>query len=201
MLQFSSYSATKLTVSLLKEHPHGLDFGALQPQLPERLFTEDKKVALAHSLFIDDLERLNHRLQQLETETTPEYPFYLIGRRHLRSNNSWMHNSKRLVKGKERCTLLMHSKDAHSLNLKENQLVTVTSNIGSVKLPVEVTDTIMQGVVSIPHGWGHHRKGTKTAIAEQHAGVSLNDLTNPKNIDRLTGNADFSGTKVKIEGI
>ena len=201
MLQFNTYSTTKLTVSSLKEHPHGLDFGPLKPQLPERLFTEDKKVALAPSLFIEDLERLNHRLQQLATETTLEYPFSLIGRRHLRSNNSWMHNSKRLVKGKERCTLLIHSKDAHSLQLKANQMVTVTSNVGFVKLPIEITDAIMPGVVSIPHGWGHHRKGTKMRIAEQHAGVSLNDLTNPRNIDHLTGNADFSGTKVKIEGI
>ncbi len=201
MLQFNSYSGTKITVSSLKEHPHGLDFGALKPQLPERLFTKDKKIALAPSLCIEDLERLNHRLHQLATETTIEYPFSLIGRRHLRSNNSWMHNSQRLVKGKNRCTLLIHSKDAHTLQLKENQMVIVTSKVGSVKLPVEITDAIRPGVVSIPHGWGHHRKGTKMDIAEQHAGVSLNDLTNAKNIDQLTGNADFSSTKVKIEGI
>ena len=201
MLQFSSYKDPKLAVSTLKEHPHGLDFGALKPQLPERLFTSDKKIVLAHPLFIADLERLNTKLHPLATELTSEFPFSLIGRRHLRSNNSWMHNSKRLVKGKERCTLLINSKDAHLLHIEEGQVVKVTSDIGQVKLPIEITDHIMKGVVSIPHGWGHHRKGTNLEIAQQHAGISINDLTNPKNMDTLTGNADFSSTKVKIEKV
>ena len=197
MLQFSCYKEPKLTIAELKKHPHGLDFGALKPQLPERLFTADKKVELAHPLFIKDLERLNTKFNEGQTETN--YPFALIGRRQLRSNNSWMHNSIRMIKGKKRCTLLIHSNDANILNLDNGQTVTVTSNIGKVQLPIEITDTMMQGVVSIPHGWGHHRKGTNITIAEQHAGVSLNDLTNAKQLDELTGNADFSGTKVKIE--
>jgi anaerobic selenocysteine-containing dehydrogenase len=201
MLQFSSYATPKITVSLLNEYPHGIDFGVLKPQLPERLFTTDQKIALAPQIFIADLKRLNAKLLLLDTDKNSEFSFSLIGRRDVRSNNSWMHNCKRLVKGKERCTLLMHSKDAHTLQLTESQMVTVTSNTGSVKLPVEITDTMMPGVVSIPHGWGHHRKGTKMEIAQQYSGVSLNDLTDPKNIDHLTGNADFSGTKVKIKGI
>jgi anaerobic selenocysteine-containing dehydrogenase len=199
MLQFSAYQEPKLSVAELKKHPHGLDYGALKPQLPERLFTQDKKVELAHPLFIKDLERLNKKLIQLENELNTDYPFTLIGRRHLRSNNSWMHNSERLVKGKERCTLIMHSNDAKALNINEGQNVTVTSTVGQVKIPVEITDTMMQGVVSIPHGWGHHRKGAKISIAQENAGVSLNDLTNNMQLDVLTGNADFSGTKVKIE--
>ena len=199
MLQFSSYQDPKLSVETLKKHPHGIDFGSLKPQLPERLFTEDKKVELAHPLFLKDLERLKTKLENLENESNTAYPFSLIGRRHLRSNNSWMHNSERLVKGKERCTLLIHSKDANRLQINEGQNVTVTSNVGQVKLPIEITDTMMQGVVSIPHGWGHYRKGTKLSIAQKYAGISLNDLTNSKQIDVLTGNADFSGTKVKIE--
>ena len=197
MLQFSCYKEPKLTIAELKKHPHGLDFGALKPQLPERLFTADKKVELAHPLFIKDLERLNTKLDEWHVKTT--YPFALIGRRQLRSNNSWMHNSMRMVKGKKRCTLLIHSNDANTLNLNDGQTVTVTSNVGQVKLPIEITDTMMQGVVSIPHGWGHHRKGTNITIAQQYAGVSLNDLTNAMQLDELTGNADFSGTKVKIE--
>jgi len=196
MLQFSSYQDHKLSVTELKKHPHGIDYGPLKPQLPERLFTEDKKVELAHPLFLKDLVRLKTKL---EHKTNSEYPFSLIGRRHLRSNNSWMHNSERLVKGKERCTLLINSIDANTLNIKEGQKVTVTSNVGEVNLPIEITDNMMQGVVSIPHGWGHYRKGTKLSIAQKNAGVSLNDLTNPKQIDALTGNVDFSGTKVKIE--
>ena len=153
---------------------------------------------MAHPLFIKDLERLESKLAQWESETNKTYPFSLIGRRHLRSNNSWMHNSKRLTKGKERCTLLMHSKDADSLNFNNGQTVTVTSTIGKVKLPIEITDNMMQGVVSIPHGWGHHREGTTIKTSQQNAGVSLNDLTDHNKIDTLTGNADFSGTKVKI---
>ncbi|MCK5400132.1 MAG: molybdopterin-dependent oxidoreductase [Flavobacteriaceae bacterium] len=199
MLQFSTYQDPKLSVAELKKHPHGLDYGQLKPQLPERLFTADKKVELAHPLFITDLDRLNTKLLQLENESNSAYPFSLIGRRGLRSNNSWMHNSKRLVKGKERCTLLIHSKDANTLNIKDGQDVTVTSNVGQVKIPIEITDSMMQGVVSIPHGWGHHRKGTSISIAQNHAGVSLNDLTNNIQLDTLTGNADFSGTRVKIE--
>ncbi|RLD28563.1 MAG: molybdopterin oxidoreductase family protein [Bacteroidetes bacterium] len=199
MLQFSAYKEPKLSVAELKKHPHGIDFGALKPQLPERLFTEDKKIELAHPLFIKDLERLNTKLPNLEQEVNPDFPFSLIGRRHLRSNNSWMHNSKRLVKGNERCTLLIHSNDAKTLNIKEGQNVTVTSNVGEVKLPIEITNSIMQGVVSIPHGWGHHRKGTNISISQKNAGVSLNDLTNNMQLDSLTGNADFSGTRVKIE--
>ena len=199
MLQFSAYQEPKLSVTELKKHPHGIDYGALKPQLPERLFTEDKKIELAHPLFIKDLERLNTKFSQIEKESNPSYPFALIGRRHLRSNNSWMHNSQRLVKGKERCTLIMHSNDAKTLNINDGQNVTVTSTVGHVKLPVEVTENIMPGVVSIPHGWGHHRKGTKIAVAQDNAGVSLNDLTNNLRLDILTGNADFSGTKVKIE--
>ncbi|NOR28390.1 MAG: molybdopterin-dependent oxidoreductase [Lutibacter sp.] len=198
MLQFSSYTTPKISVNELKKHPHGIDYGALKPQLPERLFTADKKIALAHPLFIEDLKRLNLKLDKLTTEKNPKYPFSLIGRRHLRSNNSWMHNSVRLTKGKERCTLLINDKDASQLNLKDGQIVKVTSNVGEVQIPIEITNLIMAGVVSIPHGWGHHREGIKLKIAQQHAGVSLNDLTNEKNMDTLTGNADFSGTKVQI---
>lgn len=201
MLQFSSYKDSKLSVEELKKHPHGLDFGPLKSQLPERLFTADKKVELAHPLFLGDLERLNAKLKELTSEKTLEFPFSLIGRRHLRSNNSWMHNSERLVKGKVRCTLLINPKDAHFLQIEDGQMAKVTSDVGQVRLPIEITDSIMPGVVSIPHGWGHHRKGTKMEVAQKHAGVSLNDLTNAKNLDFLTGNADLSGTKVKIENI
>ncbi|MDT8417845.1 MAG: molybdopterin oxidoreductase family protein [Lutibacter sp.] len=201
MLQFSSYKDSNISVSELKKHPHGLDFGLLKPQFPDRLFTEDKKVALAHPLFLGDLVRLNAKLKELSSQKASEFPFSLIGRRHLRSNNSWMHNSERLVKGSDRCTLLIHPKDAHFLQIEDGQTVKVTSDVGQVQLPVEITDSIMPGVVSIPHGWGHHRKGIKMEVAQQHAGVSINELTNAKNIDRLTGNADFSGTKVKIENI
>ena len=154
---------------------------------------------MAHPLFIEDLERLNSKLLQKEKDLNSAYPFALIGRRHLRSNNSWMHNSKRMVKGRERCTLLINTKDATALNIKEGQKVSLSSSVGKVIVPIEITSNMMQGVVSMPHGWGHNRKGTNMAIAQEHAGVSLNDLTNNMQLDTLTGNADFSGTRVKIE--
>ncbi len=200
MLQFSSYREPQLSINELKKHSHGLDFGALKPQLPQRLFTKDKKIELAHPLFLADLERLNQKIIAWKNPKKSEFPFSLIGRRHLRSNNSWMHNSMRLTKGKERCTLLINPTDAEALGLINGQIGKVTSTIGSVEIPIEISSTMMPGVVSIPHGWGHHREGIKMSIAQQHAGVSLNDLTNPANLDILTGNADFSSTKVNIKG-
>jgi len=194
MLQFNSYGP--LSVAELKKQPHGIDYGTLKPQLPERLFTKDKKVELAPPLFVKDLERLN---KNLETKEDTTYPFSLIGRRHLRSNNSWMHNSKRLTKGKERCTLLIHPNDALALDIKNGEKVKVTSNVGQVIISTEICEDMMPKVASIPHGWGHHRKDIKLSVAQQHAGVSLNDLTDAKKLDLLTGNADFSGTRVKIE--
>lgn len=199
MLQFSAYNQPKLSVSELKKHPHGLDFGAMKSQLPERLFTTDKLIDLAPSALVEDLKRLNSKMNLWQKNETSEFPFYLIGRRHLRSNNSWMHNSKRLVKGRERCTMLVNTEDAEKLQLKNGEIVSVSSSGGTIKIPIEITSEIKQGVLSIPHGWGHHREGTKIRVAENHAGVSLNDLTDATQIDKLTGNADFSGTKVKIE--
>ena len=109
-----------------------------------------------------------------------------------------MHNSARLVKGDNRCTLMMHSEDAQRLNLDTGQAVTVSSEVGSVVVPLEVTADIMQGVVSLPHGYGHNRKDTKLSVAEKHAGVSINDLTSDAIVDPLTGNAAFSGQIVSV---
>jgi anaerobic selenocysteine-containing dehydrogenase len=122
----------------------------------------------------------------------------LIGRRHLRSNNSWMHNSARLVKGRDRCTLLMHPETARDNGLSDGQQVTVESRVGAVSLALEITDGIRPGVVSIPHGYGHAREGVLLDVAAQHAGVSLNDLTDHALLDELTGNAAFSGVPVRV---
>jgi anaerobic selenocysteine-containing dehydrogenase len=124
--------------------------------------------------------------------------FWLIGRRHLRDNNSWMHNSAKLMKGKNRCTLLINPVDAKLLGLKEHENAVVTSRVGRVEIPVEISADIMPGVVSIPHGYGHHRKGTKLNIAEKYAGVSINDLSDEKVIDKLTGNSAFSAVRVSV---
>jgi anaerobic selenocysteine-containing dehydrogenase len=122
----------------------------------------------------------------------------LIGRRHVRSNNSWLHNSPRLVKGKERCTLMIHPADARARNLGDGSLAEVISRTGTVRLRVEVTDDMMPGTVSIPHGWGHGLDGVAMQTAQAHAGVSLNDLTDEAAIDPLSGNAALSGVPVEV---
>jgi anaerobic selenocysteine-containing dehydrogenase len=110
-----------------------------------------------------------------------------------------MHNSERLVKGKDRCTLLMHPDDAEARHLEDGQMVEVTSRVGKLHLRLEVSQAIMPGVVSIPHGWGHDRPGVQLQVAQQHAGVSLNDLTDERQVDALTGNAAFSGVPVRVQ--
>lgn len=187
-LQFGRY---KLSLEELQKNPHGVDLGELQSCLPERLLTENKRIDLAPELLVKDLERL-----KLETKNAAEFPFALIGRRHLRDNNSWLHGSEILTKGKNRCTVLINDADAEKLNLQNGECVKVSSRVGTVSIPCEITETIAQGVVSIPHGYGHKRE--KFTSNEQHAGVSLNDLTDHEAIDELTGNAALNGVRVKI---
>jgi anaerobic selenocysteine-containing dehydrogenase len=185
-----------LTLKKLKEHPHGLDLGALEPgRLPERLFTPDKRVQLVQDMYASDLDRLRER-RASSTPTGDE--LVLIGRRHVRSNNSWMHNSLRLVKGKSRCTLMMNPADADARSLEDGATVVVSSRVGEVRIPLEVTDALMPGVVSIPHGWGHHREGVGWTTAEANAGVSINDITDERHIDPLSGTAAFSGVPVAV---
>ena len=198
MFKFSSYKAANLSVKKLKENPSGIDLGALQPLLTKRIFTQDKKINISPKFFIDDLKRLDKELFNTNGEDKTNYPFALIGRRHLRNNNSWMHNSKLLMKGKNRCTVLMCPKDANNLSITNHQKIKITSNVGSIELPVEISDEMKEGVLSIPHGFGHNRQGTKIKLAEENAGESINDLTDDYNIDKLTGNVNFSGTRVKV---
>lgn len=198
MFKFSPYNEENLSVKKLREHPNGIDLGALQPLLTKRIFTLDKKINISPKIFIDDLKRLDKEFFKDNNEEKINYPFALIGRRHLRNNNSWMHNSKLLMKGKNRCTVLMNSKDAQNLSILNHQKVKLTSNVGSIILPVEISDEMKEGVLSIPHGFGHNRGGTKIKLAEKNAGESINDLTDDFKIDQLTGNANFSGTRVKV---
>lgn len=186
------YGKYNLKLEELKQNPHGVDLGALEECLPERLFTENKRINLAPELLVKDLERLK------TADETDDFPFRLIGRRHLRDNNSWLHNSEILTKGKNRCTLLMNASDAEKLDLKNAQTVKVKSRVGEIEIPLEITEKIMPGVVSIPHGYGHAKNGVKLDIAQQNAGVSLNDLTDEMQIDELTGNAAFSNVNVNV---
>lgn len=192
-LTFGKY---QLSLEKLKENPHGIDLGELQPSLPNRLLTANKRINLAPKLLVTDLERLKNEANFSEDK---EFPFRLIGRRHLRDCNSWLHNSERLMKGKNRCTLLINPTDAESLGLENNKLVKVSSRVGTIKIPCELTENIAGGVVSIPHGYGHAREGVKLDTATNYAGSSINDLTDEQVIDKLTGNAAFSNVRVRIE--
>ena len=201
-LKFGPYGMFRKGLSLkrLKANPNGIDLGELQSVLPAALRTTDKKIDAAPKVYLDHLKQAV--LPQLKSATESQSKsdeFSLIGRRHLRSNNSWMHNSQRLVKGADRCTLMMNTSDAEKLSLVDGAIVAITSSVGSVKAPLEITDEIMPGVVSLPHGYGHHRPKTKLSVASQHAGVSINDLTDDKIVDNLTGNAAFSAQTVRIE--
>jgi anaerobic selenocysteine-containing dehydrogenase len=196
-LQFGPYA---MRLEDLIENPSGFDFGDLQPCLPERLVHEDKKIQLAPEILVNDLERLKKILK----DTSPQYSdekWQLIGRRHQRDCNSWLHNSAKLMKGKNRCTLMLNPEDAASLGISDKMLVKVTSRVGSVEVLAEITDDMMQGVVSLPHGYGHGRSGIKMDVAAQYAGVSVNDLTDEMILDDLTGNVAFSNVMVKIESI
>tara|TARA_R110002110_G_scaffold415860_1_gene658731 strand:+ start:51300 stop:53441 length:2142 start_codon:yes stop_codon:yes gene_type:complete len=193
-VQAGPYGKDGLTLQLLREHPSGMDFGPLKSQLPQRLQTRDKAVHCNTPQPLADLERLRQSLDQADDNR----PLRLIGRRHVRSNNSWMHNYQRLVKGKERCTLLMHPRDMSTLNIEDGSAVCVDSRAGTVTATVEASSDIMPGVVSLPHGYGHNRKGAQVNIAAQHAGVSCNDVTDELLLDALSGNAAINGVPVSV---
>ena len=190
-----------LSLTTLEAQPHGVDLGPLQPRVPEVLRTRSGKIELAPAPLVQDVERLRGAMEHTMSNghNRQKGSMLLIGRRDLRSNNSWMHNLHVLVKGKNRCVLHIHPDDALLLGLSDGELATVASRVGSVEIPVEITDTIMPGVVSIPHGWGHNQAGTQMRIAHEHAGVNINILTDEACFDTLSGNAALSGTAVNVE--
>jgi anaerobic selenocysteine-containing dehydrogenase len=186
----------KLSLGALKKHPSGLDLGPLEPIFPAALETRDKRVLLAPPELLTEAKAL------LRTPVAAaERGFVLIGRRHLRSNNSWLHNSHALIKGPERCTLMMHPDDAGALGLGAGASVEIESRVGRVEAPLELTDSVMRGVVSLPHGFGHGKAGARLGVAARHAGVSANDLTDDQLLDAATGNAAFSAVRVEVRAL
>ncbi|MCW5806354.1 MAG: molybdopterin oxidoreductase family protein [Deltaproteobacteria bacterium] len=186
----------RLSMKKLRAATHGLDLGALEPRFPKRLATADKKLHLAPAEYLADLPRLERKWA---TWAAPGGGgLVMIGRRHLRSNNSWMHNSARLVKGPTRCTLLIHPTDAAARGLADGATARVSTRAGAIELPVELTDAMMPGVVSVPHGWGHHRAGARLSVAAAHAGASVNDINDPAVIDELSGTSVLSGQSVEV---
>jgi anaerobic selenocysteine-containing dehydrogenase len=182
------------SLDLLVDHPHGVDFGALEPRIPEILRTPSGCIELDHPVLMADLGRLAASIQPFA-----DRELVLVGRRHLRSNNSWMHNIEVLVKGKPRCTLQVHPDDAARLGLVDGGHARVTSRVGAVDAPVEVTDAIRPGVVSLPHGWGHDHPETRMRVAAERAGVNSNILADHEALDPLSGTSVLNGIPVKVE--
>jgi anaerobic selenocysteine-containing dehydrogenase len=183
-----------LSLARLREAPHGLDLGALEPRLPGVLATESGALELAPELLAADVARLRAGLGE-----RPARGLVLIGRRQLRNNNSWMGNLHPLAKGRERCTLLVHPSDAARLSLRDGDRARVRSRVGALEAPVAVSDEVMPGVVSLPHGFGHDAPGTRLGVARAHAGVNSNLLTDEERIDALSGNAVLDGIPVDVE--
>ena len=189
-----SQSGHDLTLEKVEAAPHGIDLGPLQAgRLPERLRMPGKMIQCAPGLAVADLDRFAEAMAQPVSES-----LLLIGRRHLRSNNSWLHNSKRLLKGPNRCTLLMHPDDAEARGIETGTVVTITSRVGEVQVAAEISDSVMPGIVSLPHGFGHAREGVKLSVARSRPGVSLNDLTDRQRYDPISGNAALNGTPVVV---
>ena len=193
-------SGTGLSVPSLRRAPSGVDLGPLQPgRLPDRLMTRDHRLQAAPDLVLADLARLDSAYEEGPEGSAAGDPeaLLLIGRRHQRDNNSWMHNAERLTKGRARHQLLMHPDDLAARGLADGDDVRVSSRVGEVVVEARATDDMMRGVVSLPHGYGHGRPGTRMSRAAVVPGVSINDLTDPGQVD-VSGNAVLSGVPVTV---
>jgi anaerobic selenocysteine-containing dehydrogenase len=184
----------ELTLADLEAAPHGIDLGPLRPRLPGVLSTPSGRIELAPDPVVADVPRL-----RAELDRTPNGQLLLIGRRQLGSNNSWMHNVAPLVRGQNRCTAQIHPDDAARLGLVDGGVAVVRSRAGKIELPVEITDTIRPGVVSIPHGWGHDADGTRTTIATAHPGANTNLLADDTLLDAPSGTTVLNGIPIDVE--
>jgi anaerobic selenocysteine-containing dehydrogenase len=184
-----------LTLAALRAAPHGVDLGPLVPRLPAVLRTPDQRIALAPPMIVADLPRLEAAL------AVAPPALVLIGRRELRSNNSWMHNLPPLMKGRDRCTLRVHPDDAGPRGLSDGGRARVASSAGAVVVAVEITDEVRPGVVSLPHGFGHDLAGVRLAVARAHAGVNVNQVSDPEFVDGPSGNAAFNGVAVEVTAV
>jgi anaerobic selenocysteine-containing dehydrogenase len=188
-----------LGIGRIKKARHGIDLGALEPRLPGILRTPGKRIRLAPPALLGEAEQLATAAAERTGSSQDGYDLTLIGRRQLRSNNSWMHNSRRLMKGADRCTALLHPDDAAARGLEDGQRVRLTSRVGQIELPLQISDEMRPGVVSVPHGFGHDRPGVSWRLAASHPGASINDLTDPDLFDSLSGNAAFNAVRVRLE--
>jgi anaerobic selenocysteine-containing dehydrogenase len=185
-----------LRIEDLESAPHGVDLGPLQPSLLRRLETASGCIECAPPLLLAELER-----RAASTTARADGALCLIGRRDIRSNNSWMHNAPRLIKGKPRHHLLMHPHDLSARGIAEGARVRVRSRTGSIETEVRASDAIMPGVACLPHGFGHGRDGMRIARAQNVIGESYNDLSDAQLLDAPSGNAALSGVPVWVEPI
>ena len=189
-----------LTLGRVKRARHGIDLGPLQSRLPGALQTPGKRVVLDPEALLDAADELEAVAAEGEAAREAGYDLTLIGRRNLRSNNSWMHNSKRLTKGADTCTALLHPEEASERGLEQGSTVRVVSRVGAIEVKLEVSDEMRPGVVSVPHGFGHSgREGVGWTHAASLAGASVNDITDPSLLDAVTGNAAFNSVPVRVE--
>ena len=181
-----------LTLEELKRHPDGIDRGPLEPRLDEVVTTASGSIELAPDYLTADVPRLQQRLGRAEAGLV------LVSRRHVRSNNSWMHNVASLVSGRDRCTLLIHPDDAARCGVADRGKARVASEAGEIGVPVEVSDEMPPGVVCLPHGWGHDKPGARLSVASEHAGVCNNVLAPGTLVDVPSNNAVVNGIPVEL---
>lgn len=191
-------SPHRLRLADLLDAPSGVDLGPLKPSLLQTLQKQQHRVTLLPPQVAQALPALTGLCATQAADHRESATLKLIGRRDVRTNNSWMHNSRKLVSGKPRCVLWMHPSDAQSRSLTHEQPVVVRSRVGEVTVPLHVTPDIRPGVVSLPHGWGHDRPGIRLHVAREHAGASINDLTDDQLTDPISGNAAFSAVPVEV---
>ncbi|MDP6978871.1 MAG: molybdopterin-dependent oxidoreductase [Myxococcota bacterium] len=189
-----------LSIERLEAHPHGIDLGALEPAVPAALSTPSGKIDVFPEALRQDVTRLTADLgSRCEAASKDDTQLVLVGRRTVRSNNSWMHNVDTLMRGRDRCTLQIHPEDASRVGLATDGRARVTSRVGSVEAPIEITDEIRPGVVCLPHGYGHDLHGTGLSVAAKTPGVNSNRLTDDQPLDVLSGNAVLNGIPVEVE--
>ena len=189
-----------LNLKRLKQQPHGVFLGELKPCLPKRLFTPDKKIRLAPQPMLDDLPRLTAHLDTLRGQVEATDTLQIISRLTNRTLG-WMHHSHRLVKGRNPVELIIHPEDAEDRGISASSIVNISTERGSIEVPVQISDDVMPGVVCLPHLWGHNRFGTRQRVANATPGASYNDLMGISSIDELTGNAIFNGVRVHVKPV
>ena len=190
-----------LSIAKLKSMPHGIDLGALQPGVARRVRHKGGKVRIAPPLIIDGIDVLIDQLADRADEVRgnqADGELLLIGRRELRSNNSWMHNIPKLVAGKARCVLFVHPSDAESVGVVDGGIAVLESRIHTAEIPVHVTDEMMPGIVSLPHGWGHAASAPWQKTAGANPGVSFNDWSDESEVEPLVGQSILNGVPVRL---